>query len=69
MHYAQLPAPAHLAAWFLRTFGRFIPGLKERGLAGLEELILALEKPLARMRLFFLKVDETDGERVEIIIG
>ena len=63
----SFPLPLRLAAWFLRTFGRFIP--KFEG-TGIDEIILALEQNTNAENPFYVEVDEgEDGERVQIYIG
>ena len=62
----SLPIPIRLTAWFFRTFGDRIPGLKN---TGVDEVILALEKT-SRDTPFYVQVDEgEDGEKVEVYIG
>jgi hypothetical protein len=58
-----------LAAWLLRTFGRYIPQVKGQDSAGIEALLLAMEQNVGPQSPFYLNVEEDDGERVEIYIG
>jgi len=60
----SLPLPLRLTAWFFKVFGRFLP----TEVAGLDEMILALEKTSPDTP-FYVQVDEEDGEQVEVYIG
>jgi hypothetical protein len=63
----SFPLPIRLAAWFVRTFGRFIPQLDR---AGLDEMILALGQTTSKENPFYVEVNEGDtGERVQVYIG
>lgn len=63
----SLPLPLGLAAWFVRTFGRYIPQLDQ---AGLDQVLLALGENTSPQAPFYIEVEEgDDGERVEIYIG
>jgi hypothetical protein len=63
----SFPLPLRVTAWFLRTFGRSIPQLKN---SGVDELIQALEQNTVLADPFYIEVDEgEDGERVQIYIG
>jgi len=61
------PLPLKLAAWFLRTFGRFIPDLQKSNMDGMIQVIesgFIGEEPLV------VNVDEGDeGDRVRVYIG
>ncbi len=61
----SLPMPVGLTRWFLRTFGRRIPGLKEQPLENYSEILdnLSPEEP------FYVHVNDEDGEDVEVFIG
>jgi len=62
----SLPIPLRLTAWFLRTFGKYIPHL---GNTGLDELIMALDATSPETP-FYVEVNEGgNGERVEVYIG
>jgi hypothetical protein len=63
----SFPLPLSITAWFLRTFGGYIPQLKN---TGVDEMILALGKNTGPDNPFYIEVDEgEDGERVQIYIG
>ncbi len=63
----SFPLPLRLAAWFVRTFGRYIPQLEQ---AGLDQVLLALGENTSPQAPFYIEVEEgEDGERVEIYIG
>jgi len=63
----SFPLPLRLAAWFVRTFGRFIPQLEP---VGLDEMILALGRTTSTDTPFYVEVDEGEnGERVQVYIG
>jgi hypothetical protein len=63
----SFPLPLRLAAWLVRTFGRYIPQLDK---TGVDELILALGKTTGPDTPFFVEVDEGEqGEHVQIYIG
>jgi hypothetical protein len=61
------PMPLKLAAWFLRTFGHFIPDL---GKTNVDEVIEAVEAGFTGKEPLVVNVDEgDDGERVQVYIG
>jgi len=63
----SIPIPIRLTAWFLRTFGHFIPHMDA---TGLDEVILALGDTKEGDVPFFVDVDEgEDGEKVQVFIG
>ena len=63
----SFPLPIKLTAWFLRTFGRYIPKLRD---TGVDELIMALGEHTSATEPLYIKVDEgADGERVQVYIG
>lgn len=63
----SMPLPVRPAAWFLRTFGRWIPTLKEHNL---DEVILAVGDKTSPDNPLYIVVDEEEtGEKVEIYIG
>ncbi len=63
----SMPLPVRPAAWFLRTFGRWIPGLQDQSY---DELILAVGDKTSPDNPLYIVVDEEDtGEKVEIYIG
>ncbi len=63
----SFPLPIGLTAWFLRTFGRYIPKLRD---TGVDELIMALGEHTSADEPLYIKVDEgADGERVQVYIG
>jgi hypothetical protein len=61
------PLPLGLAAWFLRTFGHFIPNLEK---TAADEMIVALENTTSSDSPLVVNVDEgEDGEKVQVYIG
>ena len=63
----SFPLPIRFTAWLLRTFGAFIPRLKDHGL---DELILALAETTSPGSPLYVDVGEGDsGERVQVYIG
>jgi hypothetical protein len=63
----SMPLPIRPAAWFLRTFGHWIPSLKEQSF---DELILAVGDKTGPDNPLYIVVDEQEtGEKVEIYIG
>ncbi len=61
------PLPLGLTAWFLRTFGRYIPSLEK---TAVDEMIMALEKTTSSKAPLVVNVDEgDDGEKVQVYIG
>ena len=54
-------------AWFLRTFGRYIPQLDQ---TSLDEIILAIGETTSPETPIYVQVDDDeDGDQVEIYIG
>jgi hypothetical protein len=62
----SIPIPLRLTAWFLRTFGKWIPHLEQ---TGIDEIIMALEDETSPDAPVYIEVDEGEGERVQIYIG
>jgi hypothetical protein len=63
----SMPLPLRPAAWFLRTFGRWIPSLKEHAW---DDVILAVGDKTSPENPLYIVVDEEEtGEKVEIYIG
>ena len=63
----SLPLPVRPAVWFLRTFSRWIPDLKEQAW---DEVILAIGDKTSPDNPLYIIVDEEEtGEKVEIYIG
>jgi hypothetical protein len=61
------PLPLKFAAWFLRTFGQFIPDLKK---TNVDEVIEVIETGFTSSQPLIVNVDEgDDGERVQVYIG
>ena len=61
------PLPLKLAAWFLRTFGRYIPDL---GKTNVDEVIQVIETGFTGEAPLVVNVDEgEDGERVQVNLG
>jgi hypothetical protein len=64
----SLPLPLRTSAWLMRTFGHYIPGLDDVPIP-IHEAILALQDSLTPDDPLYVKVDDSDGERVEVFIG
>ena len=65
----SFPLPLHFAAWFMRTFGKFIPQVNEIGL-DFDQLIEAFETSTNPETPFYIEVDDGEGgEKVQIYIG
>jgi hypothetical protein len=64
----SLPLPLRTSAWVMRTFGHYIPGLDDVPIP-IHEAILALQESLTPDDPLYVKVDDSDGERVEVYIG
>ena len=65
----SIPLPLRFAAWFLRTFGQFIPKVNETGV-DLGQLIQIFEDNTNSDTPFYVEVDEGEnGEKVQIYIG
>lgn len=63
----SFPLPIRITAWALRTFGQFIPQLRDRGV---DELILALAENTSAESPLYVDVDEGEGgEKVQVYIG
>lgn len=62
----SFPIPLGLTAWFLRTFGKWIPNLEQ---SGIDEIILALEDDNSPDGPVYIEVNGGEGERVRIYIG
>jgi SHOCT-like domain len=62
----SFPLPLRLSSWFLRTFHYRIPGMEG---VSLDEAMSVLDKSTSPDQPLFIKVEEDDGERVEIYIG
>lgn len=63
----SFPLPIRATAWFLRTFGHFIPRLRD---TGVDELILALAESTSSRHPLYVDVTEgSGGERVQVYIG
>jgi len=61
------PLPLKLTAWFLRTFGQWIPNLQR---TNVDEFIQIMESGFSRDDPLIVHVDEADtGERVQVYIG
>jgi hypothetical protein len=61
------PLPLKLAAWFLRTFGHYIPDLKK---TNVDEVIQMVETGFTGREPLVVNVDEgEEGERVQVYIG
>lgn len=65
----SIPLPLRLTSWLLRTFGRFIPDLREHGV-DVASVVQALERTTSSETPFYVEVDEGNGEeKVQIYIG
>jgi hypothetical protein len=65
----SFPLPLRFAAWFLRTFGQFIPKVDEIGI-DFDQLIQVFETSTTPETPFYVEVDEGEnGETVQIYIG
>jgi hypothetical protein len=65
----SFPLPLHFAAWFMRTFGQFIPKVNEIGL-DFDQLIQSFENSTTPDTPFYVEVDDGDnGETIQIYIG
>jgi len=65
----SIPLPLRFTSWILRTFGRFIPDLREKGV-DVAAVVQALERTTGPEAPFYVEVDEGDGEeKVQIYIG
>jgi hypothetical protein len=63
----SLPIPVRLTAWFLRTFGSYIPPLKN---TGVDELVMAVGESASPENPLYVEVDEgEEGEKVQVYIG
>lgn len=63
----SFPLPARTGAWFVHTFGGFIPGLRDRPV---EDLLQMVQQTAVTGVPIHIEVDEGDaGEKVEIFIG
>jgi hypothetical protein len=61
------PLPLKFAAWFLRTFGHWIPHLEK---TNVDEVIQAVETGFSGEEPLIVNVDEGgEGERVQVYIG
>ena len=61
------PLPLKLAAWFLRTFGHYIPDLKK---TNMDEVIQVVETGFTGEEPLVVNVDEgEEGEHVQVYIG
>jgi hypothetical protein len=62
-----MPLPLGLAAWTLRTFGRWIPDLEH---VNVDEILQILEQTTSADGPLVVNVhDDEDGERVQVFIG
>lgn len=62
----SFPLPIGPMRWFLRTFGDRIPNI--RG-TSLDEVMTALGQGTSKENPLYIRVEEEDGEQVEIYIG
>ena len=61
----SLPLPLGLTRWFLTTFGKRIPGLRDQPVGNYSDILenLSPDEP------FYVHVNDEDGEEVEVFIG
>lgn len=64
----SLPLPLRTAAWFMRYFGRFIPGLDDVPLP-IDEAIMALQQSVRPEDPLYVHVQDSGGEEVQVYIG
>ncbi len=65
----SFPLPLNFAAWFMRTFGQFIPEVNKYGL-DFDQIIKSFADSTTPETPFYVEVDEGDhGEKVQIYIG
>jgi hypothetical protein len=65
----SFPLPLNFAAWFMRTFGQFIPEVNKYGL-DFDQMIKSFADSTTPETPFYVEVDEGDhGEKVQIYIG
>ena len=63
----SMPLPLRISAWFLRTFGNWIPQLRR---TSVDELLVALEEGVSAENPITINVAEGErGERVEVRLG
>lgn len=62
----SLPIPVQFVAWVLRTFGPWIPGLKD---TAVDELVMALDGNVSTESPLYVEIHEEDGERIEVYLG
>ena len=63
------PLPLKFTAWFLRTFGPMIPGLRKNNV-NIDEVCRVIETGFAGKEPLIVNVDEGEGsERVKVYIG
>lgn len=65
----SFPLPLRFAAWFMRIFGRYIPGLNGTGIE-FDRLIEIIKQTTTSGTPFYVEVEEgQNGETVQIYIG
>lgn len=65
----SFPLPLRFAAWFMRNFGRYIPGINETGIE-FDRLIEIIKQTTTSGTPFYVEVEEgQNGESVQIYIG
>ena len=65
----SFPLPLNFAAWFMRTFGQFIPRVNEIGI-DFDQVIESFKNSTTPETPFYVEVDEGEnGETVQIYIG
>lgn len=65
----SFPIPLRFASWIMRIFGRYIPDTKGASPDDILTALDALEESTTPENPIYIKVDDEDGEQVEIYIG
>ena len=65
----SVPVPIGLAAWILRNFNQFIPGLARTQVDELLVGLSELEETISTSEMITIEVDGEAGEHVEVFLG
>jgi hypothetical protein len=65
----SVPVPIGLAAWILKNFNHFIPGLDRTEVDDLLVGLGELEATISKSEMITIEVDGEDGEHVEVYLG
>jgi hypothetical protein len=65
----SVPVPIGLAAWILKNFNQFIPGLARTQVDELLVDLGELEETISQSEIITIEVDGEDGEHVEVYLG